>query len=552
MQIVAVEPELTENTWVSGFRLQDAIADGETPATFSVELRHQGTQVRENLPVTLSIDGEPVATKTVSLKPGSAVSQMLFQHTFASAPDNQGRPEFVAASVSIPPDHLTMDDTRHLSVPVISALPVVFVDQYGSEQEDRLTGRLGETRHLRRLLVPVARGDAPDRQLVEIRHVRIDQVDVSLLRDARMVVIAGLHDPEGKTELLRQFVQQGGQLVIAAGAGFDPVAWTEQAWLDGLGVLPAPLQGELIGSLPNESSGQIAPFFLSYDSMKQHELFRLAGVGEQELADLYSEPFFFRAVGVDVSDAVLETLATVERERLQESMGFRSSTAPNEMSDPWLLWASRETSTPPTDSEDEDHDAILRRIEQQVQTAMPQVLARFDNGQPYLVQRRIGRGRVCFVASGLLSNWNTLPQTNAILIFDRILRSMISDTLPRRNFPVGPTITLPLENDDPRVSYVLTRPDEKGQREYLERGFVGPLRRGLVIRDVFQRGIYRISRESREQFNFQPSRHPDNPGRQRGGNDAPLGIRFDPNIARRVCTQNGGRTVTLGRDGSGN
>ena len=43
--------------------------------------------------------------------------------------------------------------------------------------------------------------------------------------------------------LLADYVRQGGQLVLAAGAQFDPALWQEQAWLNGQGILPLPLVG---------------------------------------------------------------------------------------------------------------------------------------------------------------------------------------------------------------------------------------------------------------------------------------------------------------------
>ena len=63
-----------------------------------------------------------------------------------------------------------------------------------------------------------------------------------MLADARLVVIAGVSRPSpAEVSLLKQYVEQGGNLLLAAGGNFDPAAWTEAAWQDGLGILPAPL-----------------------------------------------------------------------------------------------------------------------------------------------------------------------------------------------------------------------------------------------------------------------------------------------------------------------
>ena len=49
----------------------------------------------------------------------------------------------------MPSDRLEIDDSRYLAVPVVAALPVVFVDQYG-ESEDPKRNRFGETRQFPR------------------------------------------------------------------------------------------------------------------------------------------------------------------------------------------------------------------------------------------------------------------------------------------------------------------------------------------------------------------------------------------------------------------
>ena len=92
---------------------------------------------------------------------------------------------------------------------MVAALPVVFVDQYGAE-EDGKRNRYGETRHLRRLLAPVTeRAATRPGSWSNVRHVKIDQLDRDMLKDARLVVIAGVASPEGAVALLRDYVGRG-------------------------------------------------------------------------------------------------------------------------------------------------------------------------------------------------------------------------------------------------------------------------------------------------------------------------------------------------------
>src|SRR5690606_21054438 len=156
-----------------------------------------------------------------------------------------GQANYVRAEVAVEltagVDRLPNDNRRFLTVPVVASLPVVFVDQYGAD-ENLAANRIGETYPLRRLLAPRGSAEERNRQLIQVRHTSIDQLDESLLHDARLVVVAGVADPGGAVPLLRQYVQQGGQLILAAGGEFDPVAWNDRAWLDGAGILPAPLK----------------------------------------------------------------------------------------------------------------------------------------------------------------------------------------------------------------------------------------------------------------------------------------------------------------------
>ena len=287
LQVVSVAAEDHDNTWISDFSIMDGVADVETPALFSATIRHEGLNARPNVQVTLSIDGTEVGSETIDLDPGQS-REVTFKYRFDASVE-PGKAVFIPAKVSIPADQLEADDFRVISVPVVAALPVVFVDQYGAD-EDRKRNRHGETLHLRQLLSPVtARGDSI-RQLVEIRHLKIDQVDRDSLKDARLVVIAGVANPEGAVSVLRDYVKQGGQLVVAAGAEFDPAQWNQAAWLDGAGILPVPLKQQPIGKTPEETTGELKPFFLSsFKSMTGHDVFPVPRQRPRKSSKIFTE-----------------------------------------------------------------------------------------------------------------------------------------------------------------------------------------------------------------------------------------------------------------------
>ena len=144
-------------------------------------------------------------------------------------------------------------------VPVLSAMPVLFIDQYGRD-EDPQKSRYGETRALCKLLSFVHRRGRASATGATSPH----QDRTARPQDAgraRLVVIAGVADPGPAVSLLREFVTQGGQLLIAAGGDFDPAAWTRSAWLDGAGILPAPLRGATVRPDTRGGQGRTAAVF---------------------------------------------------------------------------------------------------------------------------------------------------------------------------------------------------------------------------------------------------------------------------------------------------
>jgi hypothetical protein len=443
MQAVAVADPEPDNTWVESFSVVDGVADVELPATLTAVVRHEGREPRRHVQVRLVVDGSETATETVDLEPGQA-REVSFTHLFDAAPEPD-RPAWATAMIVLPEDALPADDRRCLVVPVVAALPVVFVDQYGARGEDPRRGRLGETRSVRRLLAPVTNRDTTEKQLVRVRHVTIDTLDDETLRDAGLAVVAGVASPGIAVPALRSFVERGGQLVIAAGGDFDPAAWNTAAWADGDGILPAPLAGTS-GRLPDES-GRLEPRRLAWNSMRDEPLFRVPDVPLEELSDLYAGPLFFKTVVTDIAGAAVDPVT-----------------------DPAL---------------------------------QPRVLAAFDDGTPFLVTRRIGKGSVAWLASGLTGPWNTLAKTNAMLLCDRLLRGMLADTLPTHTIPSADRFTLPVAAGDRRATLTLTRPDESGAAaglvESLTVEALGGDAYGVTLPDLSARGIYMVTAKAKRE-----------------------------------------------------
>ena len=173
MQVVDVSAPSWRNTWVADLAVQDGLADIETPTTIVVKVEYAGLESGRSVPVKLYLGDSVIGEKLVTLPAGDGAQEVDFQYVFSGLTEmpEPDRPVFVTLRAAIERDELPADDERFLAVPVVAALPVVFVDQYG-EDEDPIRFRFGETLRLRKLLAPKAvREDAP-RQVVKIRHVK--------------------------------------------------------------------------------------------------------------------------------------------------------------------------------------------------------------------------------------------------------------------------------------------------------------------------------------------------------------------------------------------
>jgi hypothetical protein len=517
-QIMRIAPEEIENVWISNFELQDGVADTETPAVFLATVQHAGSHPLTNVQVQLSIDGTEVTSRVVDLEPGQA-RQIEFRQRLDNITDTGAlgsgisQATFVKATVTANVeggvgDRLLRDNSRHIVVPVVGGLPVVFVDQYG-ETEDPDRGEIGETYRLRRLLAPQTSTDAElNRQLVRVRHLTIDRLSEEVLSDARLVVIAGVESPGESVPLLRQYVEQGGSLVIAAGADFDASEWAAQAWLEGAGILPTQLTTEPVGQLPEVAVGQLEPFYLDFRSL-MHDFFRIEGESDESLADLYRTPIFFKAVAAENNQTTADAMVAAETARITKTRDLISTSDVSrsewdelerqgnlndeqaserafdearrrEVQPRWLSWS------------DTDELARLDELspEELAERSRPQILARYTlEERPFLTERRIGTGRTFFLSSGLFSSWNTLTSTNAILMFDRMLRQLLEDTLPRRNYETGDVVTLAARRSD-LLRWELVQPDET--RDAISVEALSAERFGLRIHRAVTNGHYDV------------------------------------------------------------
>ena len=505
VQVVQLAPRQRTNTSVADFHLRDGVADARSPAVFVATLHHEGPEGRPGLRVALRIDGEVVEERTVDLLPGQNL-ELLFQHTFAVA-GTAAEPLFRAATLELAPDRLDADDTRTIIVPVVADVPVVFVDQYGRGEEP-LRNRYGETFPLRRLLAPRTERGEEARGLVAVRHRKMDELTVDDLKDAHLVVVAGVARPdEHAAGLLRQYVEQGGALFLAAGADFEPDAWQAGAWRDGAGILPAPLKPAPVGKLPPPDAVEAPAFHLAAATLTD-EAFQL-DLDDHERQEVLGEPFFYKAVVADLDaaggPAEAETrrlearrkwlagndadekrwaelerrgeLTEADRQRREADRQRRRQLEPA-----WLLWRG---------GDEADLNALP--VSDAVQRGQPRVMGRYDNGEVFAVRRDVGRGRVVMMTTGCFPRWNNLAAEYGVVLLDKLLRGLLARTLPNRTFGPVREVFVPVDSADQGAEFTVTGPGGSDPQPARVEARGGEAY-GLILRSVQRRGCYRVQR----------------------------------------------------------
>lgn len=471
VQLVSVGPDQRSNAWVEELEVRDGMADIETPSIFTATLRYQGQSPRTGIRVTLTAGEEVVDDRTVTLTPGQHL-QLVFEHRFDVA-GSAGEPLFVPVTLQISGDELNEDNSRSIMVPVVSRIPVVFIDQLGAREYPRMN-RYGETYPLRNLLAAPTGTGLADKSMIEVRHLTIDQITNTALADARLVVIAGIRTPtEAAVEMLREYADQGGQIFIAAGGEFEPLAWHESAWKDGTGILPAPLKELPIGQLPPPTGVQNWPVFKLNPNALSEEIIDLE-LTEAERRAIISLPFFYKAVAIDTegldafTDAMGETLADTENQSLPS----------------WLKW------TPPN-----HHLNPEQTVEQKVARARTRVMGEYDNGEPFLLRRYVGKGQIVMMTTGCYPAWNNLAADAGVILLDGLLRAQLGHSMPNRDLVPAHELVLPVLARDQKASFEITHPG-KTTPESIFADPINSNRFGLRLSSLNKRGVYGIERLS--------------------------------------------------------
>jgi len=431
LQVIEVGGEQKrDNSWIDSFTLRDGYAEVGRPVTFEATLRHEGTATRTNIRVTLTVGEDTVGEQLVDLKPGDK-KRVSFEYAFP-LPGGVVDPALLPVRVEMEPDALSADDSRMMIAPLFRRGPVLFIDQYGAAESFDFN-RLGETLPLRMLYQDAASAVGGSSRDAAPRHTTLSELRQEDLNLARVVVLGGIDAPSpSAVALLRSYVERGGQLLIAPGGDFNPALWSTAVIDQTDGILPTPLQGDMIGQRPRSATQQPNVFRLDGTSLDR-DIFDM-NLSDTQWEDLVSAPFFYQAVRL---------------------------------------------ANPADDSIQTDNTS--------------RVVGRYQGGEPFVVHRRLGNGNILFLTTSIFPSWNNVAVNpdGAILLYDQMVRWLLRQSLEQHTLAEQTEHIVPVNRLTQDHRFDLLLPGYKTAMPLAVEA-VGSDDFALIVRNLDRRGIYTI------------------------------------------------------------
>jgi hypothetical protein len=375
------------NLGVSGLRLTSGLAPAKQPLRFEVKVSNYGKSEVRDVRASLSVDSEPPSDEfTIDTIPaGGTKSISMFAKLRAEG--------FHSVTARIPADRLPADDRRSVAVRAIKDVRVLLVDGEPSGEP-----RDSETFFLRHALVPVPQEVAND---YFIKTSAITPADLSTARfdDFDAVVLANVGEcSEAVVKSIEGYLRRGGGLVIFPGGRVNTSFYNEQL-LKRFHFLPAAL------GRPRGQADQEEKYFTLQEKDYEHPI---VSIWNDPGAGTLASARFFRAF--ELQPEKMEEGKTGKRENRNASNPvFPSSRLPAEKA---------------TDA------------------GLPEIILRYADGAPAVMERTWGLGRVVLFSSTADTAWNDLPvRPSFVPLVHRTLGSIVQRQDEGLNVKVGEKFT---------------------------------------------------------------------------------------------------------------
>jgi hypothetical protein len=386
--LILVGDHQEANLGVSELRLASGLSPAKQPLRFEVRVTNYGKEEARNTHVTLAVNQEPPGDEfTIDSIPAGASKSVTL---FAKLP-SEG---FHSLNARIAEDRLPADDRRTLAVRAIQEVRVLLVDgEPGAEPRD------SEVFFLRHALTPVPPDKAPD-YFIKTATITAPELAQARLDDFDAVVLAQVPDcSENTLKALEQYLRRGGGLIIFPGARVNVAFYNEQLFKR-FGFLPAAL-----GALRGEAD-QDEKFFTLQAKDYEHPV---AVLWNDPAAGTLASARFFRCYELKPEQNAEGKRGKGEKELSSQPPGQTDSTI-----------QPLNGSTPRSDG------------------GPPQMILKYNDGTPAVMERTWGLGRVVLFSSTADTAWNDWPvRPSFVPLIHRALGSIVLRQDENLNVRVG-------------------------------------------------------------------------------------------------------------------
>jgi hypothetical protein len=272
--VLLVTDQEDHNVGIGELRLASGLAPARQALRFEVRVGNYGKQEVRDLPVTLSVDGEPPMDEftIASLPPGAHKSISLFAKLMSDG--------YHAVTARIPEDRLRADDRRTIVVRAIKEFRILLVDgDPGNEPRD------SQVFFLKNALVPVSPEQA-ENYFIKANTITFADLGGARFDEYDAVVLANVVEFSDLTaKAIEEYVRRGGGLVIFPGSRVNATFYNEQLFQRAQ-LLPARL-----GALRGQAD-QDQVFFGLQDKNFEHGI---VSIWNDPAAGTLSSVRFFRA-----------------------------------------------------------------------------------------------------------------------------------------------------------------------------------------------------------------------------------------------------------------
>lgn len=443
-EIQADNPQARMNFSVETIQVSRELVAIDYPVRIKTKVRYQGGKEPINRKVHLEVDGQQLSGQAyvyqVQLLSNGEAS-VEFEYRFSE-------PGSHVLSVVLQPDNLPGDDRADAAVVVTRALPILLLDGDHHPLEP-----VKSESYFARSALSARSNKAPWIAATIEPWSPTRQFDAKELADYSVVILANLplnqlpvqqagdgEKPPMPAQIvqLTEYVRQGGCLIIAAGDRCRAMDYNKYLFDDGKGICPAEFVEQVeTGNDDEDKEVQIANSSLDLPWMQRFRREHDGGFTAARFSDYWK-------------------LRPAKAQRSVEVGKKADANSPQNRS-----------------------DAV--------------VAARFNTGDPFLVVRNYGEGRVAILAAPLDADWSTLPARQDYVSFLHELNFHLASARVSRNVETGTPLVLEIDKKLDIKEFAFFGP--RTEPFALSPGAdVSPKTRTVRLDDTSLPGIYRFDK----------------------------------------------------------